>query len=98
MINWETLAAASVCLTALCGLFIYIVRGIVGDAIHKAINGFDKRLSLIEKQQEDDRRDYEQLYTYAHTVFHDTMNLVANAQLEAFRAGRTAGLLSKQGD
>lgn len=98
MINWETLAAACVCLTALCGLFIYIVRGIVTDAIHTAVNGFRTEQAVQKSRIDAIERSHRELHEYTHNEWHDQINKTSDALLESFRAGRTAGLLSKQGD
>jgi hypothetical protein len=91
VINWETIAAVAVTLSALGGFFLFVVRLLISGFIRDAVNGFKTQLALVQQRQSDSQVAFDKLYDYAHGTYHDTLNKITEAQLEAFRSGKEAG-------
>ncbi len=81
---------AAICGVAgvLGGLFLWVVRMVVSDAIHKAINGFKTEIALLRQESAADKTKLDELYHYTHNSWHEQINTISQSQLEAFRAGQ----------
>lgn len=74
--------------TAGAAFFLWIVKMVVSASIHTAINGFETRLALIEQRNTQRDSDFSALHSYTHERWHEQIDGISTALVEAFKAGQ----------
>ena len=86
MINWETLGAMAVTLTALGALFLWAVKAIVENAIHVEVSGMRTDIELLKQKQNEYQKHFDALHAYTHTEWHDQVNDMMKSFMEVLQS------------
>lgn len=84
------MSAVCAALAVIGGVFIWVIRMVVQDSIHRAVNGFRTEIALHEQRLSVTEIKLKEVEAYAHAVVHERVNSLSGALLDAFKAGQLA--------